>query len=583
MATTGLGIDFGAHSVRAARGRLKGKDLEISRLLRSSVSRDERTGAAEAGPRESVAALSDAGNKKGRAAIGLTGRDVILRYTQVPPMPDHRLRALMAFEIREIAEKAGGGVASDYRAMTFQAVDGGESTVLVGLAKETFLKDRFGPLEEAGFVPAFACPDSIALYNSFLRFGNFQAGETTLLLDIGAENTDLAIQRDGDLLFARNLSVGGRAFTEAVMAALGADYKKAEELKLARANVAPPQQARFSDPAAEKASRALAGPCGQIFSLAQSTVAFCRTQTKIPDLRVDRVYLSGGGASLRGLPESFTASFGVPAERFDPLRALDLSLLPREEAQQAKEAPWEFAVPLGLLVMTLDPRFFRLELAPEAVRKRRAFKQRTSFLIASGAAAAVYLIAAGVVGSHNLAVADQGVKQMQQRDSAVSRDAERYDALKREAEYLATKDDRLADRVNAGMDFARALEACQRILREYEELWIKSATFKPATSVAQKGGAASAPAVWQPPEMVLQGAGREGGRDLGQIVNQFGERLRGIPGVAESRISGPTRQKTFEVRIVFERAASESSAEAAESPSTPSGAKAPAAGKARKP
>jgi type IV pilus assembly protein PilM len=557
VAKAGLGVDFGSYSFRAIQGRQKGSQFAITRIVRSPVPRDSRTGTPEAGPRECVAALGEAGLRRGGAVLGLTGRDLILRYTQVPPMPDHRLRALMAFEVREVAEKAGGGVASDYRSMTFASADGGESTVVVGLAKDAFLEERFAPLAAAGITPLFGCPSSIALYNAFLRFGNFRAGETTLLLDIGAENTDLAIQRDGDLLFARNLSMGGRAFTDVVMGALGADYRKAEEIKISKANVAPAGQARFSDATAEKASRALAGPCGQLFSLAQSTVAFCRTQTKIPDLRIDRIHVSGGGSSLRGLPEYLSANFGIPVERFDPLRTVDLSGLSPEEARLAKEAPWEFAIPLGLAVTAIDPRFFRLELLPAAVKKKRHLKERTSYLVAAGVLAAAYLVTAAIVGRHNVAIAGHGVRELQQREAVLSRDGQRYEQIRREALDLADRIDKLAERTNPGMDLVRTLAVAQGLLRDSEELWIKKATFKPATvtAAARPGtSGAATKSIVKPPEILLEGAGREGGRDLNAVVNEFRTKLKAAPGVVEAHASFVPRTKEFRVSVWFEKA-----------------------------
>ena len=42
---------------------------------------------------------------------------------------------------------------------------------------------------------------------------------------------------------------------------------------------------------------------GQLVSTIQSSLLFCRNQTKLFDLNVDRVLLCGGGARLKGLPE----------------------------------------------------------------------------------------------------------------------------------------------------------------------------------------------------------------------------------------------------------------------------------------
>ena len=53
-----------------------------------------------------------AGVKAGEAMLGLTGRDLIIRYTHVPPVPDWRLGMLMKFEIEEVSEQSGGEVSA---------------------------------------------------------------------------------------------------------------------------------------------------------------------------------------------------------------------------------------------------------------------------------------------------------------------------------------------------------------------------------------------------------------------------------------------------------------------------------------
>jgi hypothetical protein len=85
---------------------------------------------------------------------------------------------------------------------------------------------------------------------------------------------------------------------------------------------------------------------------------------------------------------------GVPVERFDPFQNCDLSELPEAEKAQLEAAPHEFAVALGLAQTPLAPAAFRLDVVPEAVRKRRDFATKGVFSVAAGAAA---LAALGVL------------------------------------------------------------------------------------------------------------------------------------------------------------------------------------------
>ncbi len=65
-----------------------------------------------------------------------------------------------------------------------------------------------------------------------------------------------------------------------------------------------------------------------------------------PDLPVSRLYLAGGGAALKGLPELLASEIGIEVKRIDPLAALDPN---RSAAAQECGPAWTKAVGLALL------------------------------------------------------------------------------------------------------------------------------------------------------------------------------------------------------------------------------------------
>src|SRR6185295_13104018 len=106
--------------------------------------------------------------------------------------------------------------------------------------------------------------------------------------------------RGPDLLFARNLTGGSRLFEDSIAQRLGVSPTKARELKETVVDLDP--KARFSDANAEKSSRAALAGAGQLTSLLQSAVLFCKSQVKITGLKLDRMLVCGGGAAIKGLP-----------------------------------------------------------------------------------------------------------------------------------------------------------------------------------------------------------------------------------------------------------------------------------------
>jgi type IV pilus assembly protein PilM len=332
-------------------------------------------------------ALAARGLTGAPVTLGLTGRDVIIRYSQVPPVPDWRLKTLMKFEVEEVGSQSGGDVSADYKKLNLPDPEGTreEDTILVALARNRYVDTLLKSLASGGLKTSGGCANSVALFNAFAVNATYTEEETAILVNVGAEDLDIAIQRGGELLFARNATPGGKAFTEALMQAFSTTESKAEQMKLTKGDVTPKGQAKYADSTAEKVANAMMGVAGQMSALIQSTLMIARAQTRIPDLRIDRVLLAGGGASLKGLDLYLKQAMGVPVERFNPFVLCDLSQLSAEEKELVEKAPHEFAVCVGLAQTRLSNAAFQLEVLPASLRRQRDFRTKGIWGVAAAA------------------------------------------------------------------------------------------------------------------------------------------------------------------------------------------------------
>ncbi|HRV81421.1 MAG TPA: pilus assembly protein PilM, partial [Planctomycetota bacterium] len=313
MARQATGIEIGARTVKAVRGAFKGETFQVTDFALGDV--------AGGGTIERWAGLP-LSFKAPHARVALSGKDVNVRYTRVPRVPDWQLRKLMRFEVEEIGGTSGEGVASDFNLLPELPEAGGEDIVLLAMARESLLEDHLEGAKAIGVTIDCFSPSAVALYNAWLRFGVVQ-DDTVLLADIGHDNLDVAIVRGPDLLFARNLSGGGELFDQAIASQLQVAKEQASELKHEHADLRP--GVRAQTPNAERVSRAIQGAGGQVLSLLQSALLFCKTQIRVSGLKIDRVELCGGGAGLPGLCEYLQRSLNVTVELFDPFEAVDLS------------------------------------------------------------------------------------------------------------------------------------------------------------------------------------------------------------------------------------------------------------------
>src|SRR5436190_23530695 len=138
MARTVTGVDMGLRTAKFLRGSYKGNTFHVTDFeVVPLQSREITDGWNAAKP----------GFKLGNARVGLTGRDVNIRYTRVPRVPDWQLKNLMRFEVEEIGDQSGAGVASDFNLLPQLPEIEGEDVVLLAMARETLLEQHLEGLK----------------------------------------------------------------------------------------------------------------------------------------------------------------------------------------------------------------------------------------------------------------------------------------------------------------------------------------------------------------------------------------------------------------------------------------------------
>lgn len=462
MARTAVGIDVGSSSALAIKGVWKGGTFHVSGFA-----------AGQNGPGDlgSGWASLAPGFKLSNARVGISGRDVNVRYSRVPEVPDWQLRNLMGFEVQEIGDQSGAEVASDFNLLPRPPEVAGEDVVLLAMSRESLLDEHIDGLQAAGgTIDAFS-PNSVALYNAFVRYGVVQ-DDTVLIASIGAESTDVVITRGADLLFARNLSGGAKLFDDALAQRLGMGAAEAEAVKIDHVDLAP--GARHGTAEGEKATRSVLGAAGQITSLLQSTVMFCKSQVKLSGLKLDRVLICGGGAAVQGLPEYLSAGMGVPVERFDAFRVVDTSGLSPEEADLLSENELESVVALGLATMASDDEAYGLELLPEAVAKKRAFMGGTIWLIAAAVLGLAFLGYKVSAKSAKLDAIEKRAKSFASVAARAERVHEQTKDLVEQNEILSSRVTELAAVAGAGEQVARVFDALDDNLPR--DFWVTRVT-----------------------------------------------------------------------------------------------------------
>ena len=255
-------------------------------------------------------------------AASLAGSAVLVRRITIPRMSDSELDESIYWEVDQYVPFDIGDVTLDYQVLDREAEGGGRDSmdVLLVVAKKDRVADCASVVELAGLSPAVIDVDALALHNAY-ESSRATGGETVVLLHAGASTVTTAVVRAGRLELTRDVSLAPR------LQPGGGERPSAQERSAAAELAALEVERTMEDGLADE------GPADPF----------------------DRVVVSGGWACARGFAETLAERVGVPVERFEPCRGLEVTPRVARSDLLAGDAP-AAAVAVGLALRRRDDR-----------------------------------------------------------------------------------------------------------------------------------------------------------------------------------------------------------------------------------
>ncbi len=216
--------------------------------------------------------------------------------------------------------------------------DGMKREVIVLAVHRPVLDQMLGVVEEAGYLPVAVEVEPTALlrvYQRQYRRGEDQ-GARAMFVHIGHANTVVFIAQGDEILFIKNLDLGGKHFDEAVAKHL--ELPVAEAWSLRRHN---------GDRRAEQQDAEVAASvnesCRPVIEKLINEVSLCVRYHSVTfrGQALKRLVLAGGEATP-ALAEAVSGRLNLKCELGDPLRAFESNPLPGRKTQ------WDLALGLAL-------------------------------------------------------------------------------------------------------------------------------------------------------------------------------------------------------------------------------------------
>ena len=248
-----VGLDIGSSIVKAVQLRRSGKGIELEKFgIAEIYPGGDKKAAAESVRELKIAAvrkaLQSANISAKQAITAVSGESIIVRYIQLPDMPEDELKNALKWEAEEYIPFHIDEVNID-SIILGKAGEGGKVDVLLVSAKKELVNEHIDLVRAVGLTPLIIDVDSFAFLNCFEV--NYQPNPTDViaLINIGAEITSINIYIGGISRFSRDISIAGDTITTSIQSRLGISFVQAEEMKIAAGAPVPSEEAEAEGPA----------------------------------------------------------------------------------------------------------------------------------------------------------------------------------------------------------------------------------------------------------------------------------------------------------------------------------------------
>jgi len=303
--------------------------------------------------------------------ISVPGQASFTRFIKLPPVETKKIPEIVRYEARQQIPFNLEDVVWDYQTIS-KAAAGGPREVEVGIfaMKKDIVNDYVSDFLAMRIEPDIVQMAPVSLYN-FLRYDKKEGAGATLLMDVGAENTNLVIA-DGDRVWVRNVPIGGNNFTNALARELKLPFSKAESLKRHAA------ESKHS----RQVFQAMHPVYGDLLTEVQRSIGYYTSLHR--DSRVERVVGLGNSFRLPGLGKYITQNLGVDVHLVEKIASLaDAEAL---SAPLFKENVLSFGVAFGLAIQGLGVGTIQTSLLPPEILSAKLYRRKRPFFVAAGVA-----------------------------------------------------------------------------------------------------------------------------------------------------------------------------------------------------
>jgi type IV pilus assembly protein PilM len=312
--------------------------------------------------------------KGGVVGVSVSGVSSFARFIKLPPVEPKKIPEIVRFEAIQQIPFPLDDVEWSYQ--LFQSPDSPDVEVGIFAMRRELINAHIKQFTDVDLNVQVVQMNPLAVYNAMYHDNRLQG--TTMLIDLGAENTDLIIA-DGETIWLRSIPIGGNNFTEVLVKSFKLPFNKAEDLKR-NANTSKYARQIF---------QAMRPVFADLVAEIQRSIGFYSSVHR--DSRIKKVLALGGAFKLAGLQKYLQQNLQLEVEKLNDIAAgapADAKL-----ATTFNQNLLSLVSAYGLAIQAMGESKITSSLLPLKIRRAKIWRDKTKWF---GAAAAIFVVGTGV-------------------------------------------------------------------------------------------------------------------------------------------------------------------------------------------
>jgi type IV pilus assembly protein PilM len=266
-------------------------------------------------------------------AVGIPSNRVFTTVADVDRLEANEMAQAIRFQADSLIPTPLAESKIDWAVIGDSPSDKTKQEILLSSVPNVFIEERLDMLEGIGLnVIAFE-PDNLAMARALLPADN--AGIGQMVLDVGGRSTDLVVSFGGVPHLTRSIPTGVEAIVRAATQNLNIDQKQAEQFVT--------KFGLSKDKLEGQVFQAISGTVELLTAEVEKSIKFF--QTRYPDVKIDRIIVTGGASVIPEFPLFIANKFAINVEIGNAWRNVSFS---RDRQNELLALSNQFGVAVGL-------------------------------------------------------------------------------------------------------------------------------------------------------------------------------------------------------------------------------------------